>query len=97
MKDYSLYIYYKGSDNYPNNKSRLFGFYEEMFDKSYKGSEEDKEDAFKDYMSDLLYEKASDMYSFGTPGVDKSESYREFLKEYFNPELNVEDYEPKLP
>lgn len=88
-----MYIYFKGEKKYPNKKSELFGFYEEVFENSYKGSQEDKEEAFKDHMCDVLYEKASDLYYFGMPGVNKSECYREFLKDYFYPELNIENYE----
>ena len=36
-KDYSIYKYYKGSDEYPNDKARFFGFYEQHFDVGYIG------------------------------------------------------------
>ena len=48
-KDYSIYKYYKGSEDYPNDKARFFGFYEQHFDVGYRGKPEDKEEAFKDY------------------------------------------------
>ncbi len=54
-KDYSLYIYYKGSEEYPNHKARFFGLYEQHFDVGYNGKPEDKEEAFKDYMCNVLY------------------------------------------
>lgn len=88
-KDYSLYIYYKGSEDYPNKKAAYFGFYENNFENIYKGTPDDKEKAFKDYMSTLLHEKASDMYQFGLPQVDKSAKMKEFLKYYFNPHYEM--------
>ena len=54
-KDYSIYKYYKGSDEYPNDKARFFGFYEQHFDVGYIGKPEDKEEAFKDYMRNVLF------------------------------------------
>lgn len=92
-KDYSIYIYYKGSDEYPNDKARFFGFYEKHFDIGYSGKPEDKEEAFKDYMCNVLYEQCADKCCFGTPGVDKNECYQKYLDEYFNPERNIEKYE----
>jgi hypothetical protein len=90
--DYSMYRYYKGSDEYPNRKAAFFGFYESAFENTYKGKPEDKEEAFKDYMSDLLYEQASEIYHFGLPQVNKSEKYREYLEEYFTPDFHLEYY-----
>jgi len=88
-KDYSLYKYYKGSEKYPNQKAKFFGFYESMFERSYDGAPEDKEEAFKEYMSDLLYQKASDIYHFGYPGVDVSAKLEEFNKYYFDPDYKA--------
>ena len=91
-KDYSIYKYYKGSDEYPNDKARFFGFYEQHFDVGYKGKPEDKEEAFKDYMSNVLFEQCADMCCFGMPGVDKWAKYDDYLNEYFNPERNIEKH-----
>ena len=91
-KDYSIYKYYKGSDEYPNDKARFFGFYEQHFDVGYNGKPEDKEEAFKDYMCNVLYEQCADMCCFGMPGVDKWAKYNDYLNEYFNPERNIEKY-----
>jgi len=88
-----MYKYYRGSDNYPNKKAAFFGFYEEVFEYTYKGKPEDKEEAFKDYICDLLYEQASDIYMFGLPQVDKSKCFQKYLNEYFNPDLHLEYYE----
>jgi hypothetical protein len=90
--DYSMYKYYKGEkenpfDNVTQNKKHMFWFYESCFEITYKGKPEDKEEAFKDYMSDLLWEKASDMYMFGYPGVDNGKCYGEFISYYFNPDM----------
>ncbi|MEG1993380.1 MAG: hypothetical protein RR048_00550 [Oscillospiraceae bacterium] len=90
-----MYRYYKGSDDYPDAKSKFFGFYERCFELTYKGKPEDKEESFKDYMSSLLYEQASDSFMFGVDGVDNSECYRKYLNEYFNHGVNKEVYEPK--
>lgn len=91
-KDYSIYIYYEGSEEYPNDKARFFGFYEQHFDVGYIGKPEDKEEAFKDYMSNVLFEQCADMCCFGMPGVDKWAKYDDYLNEYFNPERNIEKY-----
>ena len=91
-KDYSIYKYYKGSDEYPNDKARFFGFYEQHIDVGYIGKPEDKEQAFKDYMSNVLFEQCADMCCFGMPGVDKWAKYNDYLNEYFNPERNIEKY-----
>ena len=91
-KDYSIYKYYKGSEDYPNDKARFFGFYEQHFDVGYNGKPEDKEEAFKDYMCNVLYEQCADMCCFGMPGVDKWAKYNDYLDEYFNPERNIEKY-----
>jgi len=88
-KDYSLYTYYKGSSKFPNRKAAYFGSYEQQFDNGYEGPPEDKEEAFKEFMSDLLYQKASDYYMFGAPGVDRAASLREFTEFYFNPEMEL--------
>jgi hypothetical protein len=93
MKDFSMYRYYKGSDEYPNKKAAFFGFYERVFERTYKGQPEDKEEAFKAYMCDLLYEQASDIYHFGVPGVDKSKCFDEYLQFYFKPNLHLEYYD----
>jgi hypothetical protein len=93
MKDYSMYTYCKGDDNYPNKKAAFFGFYENAFEITYKGKPEDKVEAFKDYICDLLYEQASDIYMFGVPGVDKGKCFGEYLELYSNPDLHLEYYE----
>ena len=91
-KDYLIYKYYKGSAEYPNDKARFFGFYEQHFDVGYIGKPEDKEEAFKDYMSNVLFEQCADMCCFGTPGVDKDKCLQKYLDEYFNTERNIEKY-----
>jgi hypothetical protein len=93
MKDYSMYKYYKGSDEYPNRKAAFCGFYESCFEKTYKGKPEDKEESFKDYMSTLLYEKLSDACNFGYPGVNVSEKLEEGFREYFEPDYHLEHWE----
>jgi len=97
MEDYSMYIYYKGSDDFPNGKAAFFGGYERAFERSFqmghKGSPEDKEETFKAYMAHLLYQQASDMCMFGYPGVDRSEKLKEYMENYFSPEANLEWYE----
>ena len=93
MKDYSMYKYYKGLNDYPNKKSAFFGFYEMGFENNFKGKPEDKEEEFKKYIRDLLYEQASDIYMFGEIGVDKDKSFNEYLDIYINPELHLGRYE----
>lgn len=93
MKDYSMYTYYKGSDNYPNKKAAFFGFYERAFELTYKGKPEDKPETFKDYICDLLYEQASELYQFPLQIGTKADCFEEYLKEYSNPNLNLEKYE----
>lgn len=90
--DYSIYVYYKGSDTYPNRKAQFFGFYEKMFHLSYKGKPEDKEEAFKNHMSDVLYEIASEFYHFGEPGVNIDQKYSQYVHEYLHPDLNLEKF-----
>mgnify|MGYP003606855958 FL=1 len=36
--DYSMYIYFKGSEKYPNKKAEFFAFYEKSFENTYQGS-----------------------------------------------------------
>ena len=91
--NYSMYTYYKGSDTYPNKKAKFFGFYEKMFDLSYKGSDADKEELFKDYILELLYEQASDIYHFGEEGVDIDKSLEEYISIYYEPEYQSENYD----
>ncbi|MDR0566136.1 MAG: hypothetical protein LBG47_03725 [Prevotellaceae bacterium] len=91
--DYSMYKYYKGSEEYPNKKAAFFGFYEKCFENTYKGTPEDKEEAFKDYMAHLLYEQASDMCMFGSPRVNESKKYGEYLSRYFDTDSHLEYYE----
>lgn len=92
MKDYSMYIYYKGSDEYPNRKAAFFGFYEHHFENIYKGKPEDKAEEFKDYICDLLYEQASELYHFPLQIGSKSDCFSEYLKEYFDPDFHLENY-----
>lgn len=93
MKDYSMYTYYKGDGNYPNKKAAFFGSYEMGFEYTYTGKPENKEEAFKDFICDLLYEQASEIFMFGLPQVDKSKCFQEYLETYSNPDLNLEYYE----
>jgi hypothetical protein len=93
MADYSMYQYYKGSENYPSKKAAFFGFYEKSFENTYKGKPEDKEEAFKDFICDLLYQQAAEAYMFGSPRVDKSKCFKEYLKEYFDLDFKKEYYE----
>jgi hypothetical protein len=88
-----MYTYYKGNENYPNKKAAFFGFYEWIFEVSYKGKPEDKLEAFKDYICDLLYEQASEFYQFPLQIGTKSECFGKYLKEYSNPDCNLEMYE----
>jgi len=64
-----------------------------MFENSYDGAPEDKEEAFKEYMSNLLYQQASDIGHFGYPGVDVLEGIADYHKVYFDPDYKVEMYE----
>lgn len=93
VRDFSMYTYYKGSDDFPTAKARFFGHYEMVFDETYEGRPEDKEESFKSFISDLLYEQASDIYMFGMVGVDKGKCYSEYIQIYLNPELEKENYE----
>ena len=97
MKDYSMYRYYKGEGHkYPNRKTEFFAFYERDFELTYKGNPENKEEAFKDFMSDLLYQQCAEMNMFGCdPMQDKSKALDEYYKRYFDPEYKVELYERK--
>jgi len=92
-KDYSLYIYYKGSDEYPNDKAKFFGFYEQVFENTFRGKPEEREEAFKSHMAHVLYEQCSDKCYFGMQGVDESKCYKDYLADYFNPERNLKKYE----
>lgn len=93
MKDYSMYIYFKGTEEYPNKKAEFFGFYESIFEYNYTGTPENKEEAFKEHITGVLYQQASDLYQFGYPGVDISASLEEYYKIYFNPDFKLEFYE----
>ena len=95
MKDYSMYKYYKGSSDYPNKKAEFWGTYEEIFDNSYKGKDEDKEEAFKDYISNLIYEHTSDSMSMGGGVTQKMilEQYEKNIDHYFNQSDDIERYE----
>lgn len=88
-KDYSMYQYYKGSDTYPNKKAKFFGFYEKMFDLTYKGDDSAKADLFNEHILSLLYEQASDIYHFGEDGVDKDKCFQEYVRIYREPENNL--------
>ena len=95
MKDYSMYVYYKGSSNYPNKKAKFWGTYEEIFDNNYSGNDEDKEEDFKDYISNLIYQLSSDSISMGS-GVTYEmiqEQYRKNIKHYLNESDDIERYE----
>lgn len=95
MKDYSLYVYYKGNDEYPNRKEAFWGKYEELFDKNYKGEDSDKEEAFKEYMANLLMENASDSISMGGASVTQQmiqDQYEKNLRHYFNKSDGVDRY-----
>jgi len=95
MKDYSMYVYYKGSSDYPNKKAEFWGTYEEIFDNNYSGKDEDKEEDFKNYISNLIYELSSDSISMGS-GVTYEmihEQYRKNIKHYLNESDDIERYE----
>ena len=87
-----MYTYYNGSDSYPNQKAAFFGFYERTFEFTYKGKPEDKEESFKDYICNILYEQASERYQFPLQDGTKSACFEEYLKEYSNPDLNIDNY-----
>ena len=70
VRDFSMYTYYKGSDDFPTAKARFFGHYEMVFDETYEGRPEDKEESFKSFISDLLYEQTSEIYKFGMVEVE---------------------------
>jgi hypothetical protein len=97
--DYSMYTYYKGSDEYPNKKAEFFGFFEMEFEKTYEGKPEDKEAAFKTYMSHLLYKQAVEIRRLGLakdnklPKTSKLNCYKEYLDIYFNPDFCLEYYD----
>ena len=91
--DYSMYIYYKGSDEYINKKAAFFGFYEEVFENTYTGSAENKEVTFRDYIGKLLYEQCSDVCHFGAEGVDKDACYKDYYRKYIEPDYLSEQYE----
>jgi hypothetical protein len=90
-----MYIYYKGENHqYPNKKAKFFGFYERDFEVNYHGKPEDKEEAFKDFMSDLLYQQCAELCMFGAdPLQDKNKELDEYYALYFNPDLHLERYE----
>ena len=59
-----------------------FRTYEEIFDNNYSGKDEDKEEDFKDYISNLIYQLSSDSISMGS-GVTYEmiqEQYRKNIK-----------------
>jgi len=87
--NYSMYTYYKGSDTYPNKKAKFFGFYEEMFELTYKGDDSAKAELFNEHILSLLYEQASDIYHFGEEGVDKDKCFEEYVRIYREPENNL--------
>ncbi len=87
-KDYSLYIYYKGSDEYPNDKAAFFGMYEKVFEESYDGAPEDKAEEFAAFMHDLIVEMSSDMSDMAGPGIDSNRGYEFFLNVYRHPEFH---------
>ena len=88
-----MYLYYKGSDTYPNDKAKFFGFYERSFEFTYKGSDADKAELFKDYILSLLYEQASDSYHFGEEGVDADKCLEDYIRVYYEPEYQAELYD----
>jgi hypothetical protein len=65
----------------------FFGFYEKMFEMTYKGKPACKAEVFKYYIYDLIYGHASEMYQFGLPQVDKWKKFAEYLKKYSIPNL----------
>ena len=91
--DYSMYVYYKGSEEYVNKKASFFGFYEEIFEKTYEGRAEDKEETFRDYIGKLLYEQCSEVCHFGAEGVDKDACYEDYYRIYKEPDYKLEQYE----
>lgn len=93
MPDYSIYKYYKGPKVKLTGKAAFFGWYEQLFDDNYTGMPEGKEDAFKDYMTNLFYEKASDSAGMSniTSGMIR-EAYDDILKQYFDEDYMKEAY-----
>lgn len=96
MADYSIYKYYKGDLAALKGKAAFFGSYEELFDSTYNGKPKDKEDAFKNYMYNILSEKASDMAGMSNiTHNDIMASYDEMLRTYFDLEYKKELYNKK--
>ena len=95
-EDYSIYVYYKGSDLYPNIKSLFFGEIEMEFDINYEGKPEDKKEAFKVYMAEVVDKQVTDYCSFHAPRLDIDESTKKYWEEYLNPELHVDKFEWSL-
>ena len=95
MKDYSIYKYYKGSSDFPNKKAKFWGTYERLFDNGYKGNDEDKEEEFKDYMSNLIYQLSSDSITMGGGATYEmiQEEYEKNIKHYFDESDGIELYE----
>jgi|GEM_PF-4261427 len=91
-KDYSMYRYYDGTDNYPNKKAAFFGFYEKSFEFTYTGSPEEKAEMFHDYILDILYEQIADASHFGSPGVDKDKEFEDYIRVYKEPEYRMENF-----
>lgn len=89
-KDYSLYTYYKGSDDYPNDKAAFFGLYEKVFEENYDGTPEDKPAEFAAFMNDLIIEMSTDMSDLAGPGIDSNRGYEFFLNVYQHPDFHTE-------
>jgi hypothetical protein len=89
-KDHSMYIYFDGIGKYPNKKAAFFGFYEQSFENTYKGTKDDKAEKFMDYMLELLYEQCSDGCHFGSPDVDEDKCLEDYIRKYKEPDYRLD-------
>lgn len=94
-KDYSLYVYYRGSDEYPSRKARYFGEYEGSFERSYRGGREGKAAALRQFMHHVIYERTADACMFGMPGVDEEACLARSLRQYYEPDFESELWEAR--
>lgn len=90
--NFSMYRYFDGIGEYPNKKAAFFGFYEQTFENTYKGSPEEKAEIFNDYIMEVLYEQASNAYHFGEPSVDKDKCFEDYIRVYKEPEYKLETF-----
>lgn len=92
-KDYSMYKYLEGTGKFPNKKAAFFGFYEQSFESTYKGTPGEKAEKFHDFILEVLYEQTADACHFGAEGVDKDKCYEDYIRVYYDPEYKSELYE----